>query len=77
MLAKIPTVRFLKAGRPLANAPVPAKKDFAVGLVILFDDADGLKTYIDHPLHKEFVKKYGKHLDLTKLAGYDFADAKK
>jgi hypothetical protein len=77
MLAKIPTVRHLKAGRPLESAPRPAKKDFAVALVILFDDAEGLKTYLDHPLHKGFVAKHGKHLDLAKLVGYDFTDAKK
>src|SRR6516165_9785557 len=43
MLAKIPTVRHLKAGRPLEGAAATAKKDFAVALVILFDDAEGLK----------------------------------
>jgi hypothetical protein len=75
MLAKVPTVRLLKAGKP-ADAPGRAKKDYAVGLVILFDDVEGLKTYIDHPLHKEFVAKHLKHLDVTKLAGYDFSDAK-
>jgi hypothetical protein len=77
MLAKIPTVRHLKAGRPLEGAQRPAKKDFALALVILFDDAEGLKTYIDHPLHKGFVAKHGKHIDLGKLVGYDFTDGKK
>jgi hypothetical protein len=77
MLAKIPTVRHLKAGRPLEGAAATAKKDFAVGLVILFDDAAGLKTYIDHPLHKGFVAKHGKYINLSKLAGYDFVDGRK
>ncbi len=77
MLAKIPTVRILKAGRPTDGAPPPAKKNFSVGLVILFDDLQGLKAYINHPLHKQFVAKHLAQFDTSKLAGYDFTDAKK
>jgi hypothetical protein len=77
MLAKIPTVRLLKAGRPLEGSSGTAKKDYAVGLVILFDDAAGLKTYADHPQHRKFVGKYLSKFDASKFALYDFLDAKK
>jgi hypothetical protein len=77
MLAKIPTVRVLKAGRSAEDVSPPTKKDYAVGLTVFFDDAAGLKTYVAHPLHLKFIGKYRKNLDITKLAVYDFVDAKK
>jgi hypothetical protein len=77
MLAKVPTVRLLKAGRSVEGAAAPAKKDYAVALMILFDDPEGLKTYINHPLHRNFIAKHGKNIDLSKIAVYDFAEGKK
>jgi hypothetical protein len=78
MLARIPTVRALRAGRPAENAsPGVAKKDYAVGLMILFDNYDGLQTYLDHALHVQFVEKHGKNLDMEKLQVYDFSNQKK
>jgi hypothetical protein len=77
MLGKIPSVRMLKAGRTAEGVTPPTKKDFAVGLLVLFDDAEGFKTYAGHPLHLKFIGKYRKYLDPTKLAIYDFIDAKK
>ena len=68
MLAKIPTVRGVKAGRPAQqNSKDYVKTDYAVGLLVLLDDYQGLKTYIDHPLHKAFVEKYKKHIDFDTL----------
>jgi hypothetical protein len=75
MLAKVPTVRMLKAGR--AADASPTKKGFGVGLVIFFDDAEGLKTYTAHPLHRGFVAKHLKNIETSKLGVYDFVDAKK
>lgn len=77
MLAKIPTVRLLKAGRPLEGSSGMVKKDYAVALFILFDDAAGLKTYAEHPQHRKFVAKYLSKFDASKFAVYDFLDAKK
>ena len=73
MLAKIPTVRDLHAGRP-ADKPTPgvAVKDYQVGLLVLFDDAEGLHTYLEHPVHKDYVTKHERHLD--KVLVYDFED---
>ncbi len=76
MLAKIPSVRGLKAGRPAERAtPKVAKTDFQVGLLVRFDDADGLQTYIDHPLHTEYVEKHKKYWE--KVLVYDFVNQQK
>ncbi len=73
MLAKIPTVHDLHAGSPAEKGtPEIAVKDFQVGLLVLFDDADGLHTYLEHPMHKDYVAKHQKHLE--KVLVYDFED---
>lgn len=78
MLGKIPTVRELRCGKPAEkSSPDVAKKDYHVGLVIFFDDFEGLKTYLEHPLHLKYVDKYLKHVEMDKLGVYDFLDQKK
>jgi hypothetical protein len=78
MLAKISSVRELRVGRPAEKAtPNVAKKDFQVALLVLFDDADGLKTYLDDKLHLDFINKHGKHLDREKLEVFDFQNQAK
>jgi stress responsive alpha/beta barrel protein len=78
MLAKIKSVRSVRAGRPAqTGTDEKLKKPFDVGLLVLCDDVAGLKAYIDDPLHKEFVAKYGKYFDIEQLQVFDFEDAKK
>jgi Stress responsive A/B Barrel Domain len=80
MLETIPTVRMLKAGRPLPAdqaTPKVAAQDYDVALVIFFDDAAGLKTYLEHETHLAFVKKHGQYFDMEKLQVFDFGDQKK
>ena len=78
MLGKISSVRSVKAGRPSKDvAEKVVKTDYDVGLVVLVDDFAGIKTYLEDPLHVEFVKKYGKHFEMKKLQVFDFVDAKK
>lgn len=73
LLGKIPVVRGVKSGPPSPNStPKVAVTDYSVGLLVLFDDAAGLKTYIDHPLHLKYVEKHLKHVD--KVMVYDFVD---
>lgn len=50
----VPTVRSLQVG---ANV-VPQARAFHVGLVVTFDDREGLDTYSAHPAHVGFVKEY-------------------
>jgi hypothetical protein len=71
LLAKIPSVRLIKAGLPAQMAtPKVAVSDYQVGLLVLFDNYDGLKLYLDHPLHTKYVDRHEKHLE--KVLVYDF-----
>ena len=77
-LEAIPTVRALKVGRPASaddSTPKVAAQDYQVGLVVLFDDAAGMKTYLTHETHLKFVKDYGQYFE--KVLVYDFSDQKK
>jgi hypothetical protein len=75
MLEKIPTVRGLKVGRPSEKKEANSATDFQVGLLVMFDDQAGLKTYADHDEHQKFVKKHGKNFD--KVVVYDFINSAK
>jgi hypothetical protein len=78
LLGKIPSVRELRIGRPAEKGtPDFAKKDFQVGLLVLFDDAQGLETYLNHPLHLKYVEKHMSHIDVEKLQVYDFENQNK
>ncbi len=78
MLAKISSVRSVKAGRPSKEvAEKVVKTDYDIGLVVLVDDFAGIEAYQKDPLHLAFVKKHGKYFDMKKLAVFDFVDAKK
>ena len=78
MLSKIPSVKGIKVGRPSEKgSPEIAKKDYQIGLLVLFDNADGLKTYLDHEQHLKFVEKHGKHIVPEKLDVFDFQDQAK
>jgi Stress responsive A/B Barrel Domain len=70
LLAKIPSVREIRAGRPADKGSAVVVKDYQVGLLVLFDDAEGMQTYLDHPLHKEFVSGHEKGFE--KVVVYDF-----
>lgn len=59
-LAKISTVRGLWAGKPSTNGTPDANGDYTVALVLAFDDANGLKTYLSDPAHTKFADR---HLD--------------
>ncbi len=77
-LEAIPTVRGLKVGRPAPaddSTPKVAAQDYDVALVVLFDDAAGLKTYLTHEIHLKFVKEYGQYFENVQV--YDFSDQKK
>jgi hypothetical protein len=75
LLGKIPTLRALRVGRPSAKGSDIAKKDYQVALMILFDDADGLKTYDGHELHQKYVQKHRAFFDQVTV--YDFSDQPK
>jgi hypothetical protein len=77
LLAKIPTVRGVWAGPPAPkeeSTPKVAVHNYQVGLLVLFEDFEGLKSYLKHPLHDEFLKRNGEHID--RVAVYDFVNKK-
>ena len=77
LLRAIPSVRGLRAGKPAVKEKRDnAKTDFQVGLLVLFDNAEGLDTYIKHPKHVQFVEKHGKYIERNKLGVYDFVEQK-
>jgi hypothetical protein len=76
LLAKIPSVKGLWVGRPAEKStPKFAVTDYQVGLLVLFDNADGLTEYLDHKLHLEYVEKHAKHFERVPV--YDFINQKK
>jgi hypothetical protein len=73
MLRPIPSVRELRIGRPAEKStPDRSRKDYDVGLLVLFDDFDGLKTYLEHPQHLKYVEKHLKYVEVEKLQVFDF-----
>ena len=57
-LTKIKGVRGLWAGKPAAKATPDASTDYTVALVLVFDDAAGVKTYLNDPIHTKFADKH-------------------
>jgi hypothetical protein len=78
LLAKIPSVRSVRAGRPAAKAtPDVPKMQYDFALLVLVDDAEGLEAYLKHPLHLQFVEKHGPAFDAEKLQVFDFINQSK
>jgi hypothetical protein len=78
LLAKIPAVRSVRAGRPAAKGtPDVPKMHYDFALLILLEDADGLEAYLKHPLHLKFVEKHGASFDMEKLQVFDFVNQMK
>jgi hypothetical protein len=78
LLAKIPAVRSVRAGRPAAKGtPGVPKMEYDFALLVLVEDADKLKMYLEHPLHLKFVDKHNPSFDMTKLQVFDFMNQTK
>jgi hypothetical protein len=78
LLAKIPSVRMVRAGRPAAKGtPDVPKMQYDFALLVLLEDADGLESYLKHPLHLKFVEKHGPNFNMEKLQIFDFLDQAK
>ena len=78
LLAKVPSVRSVRAGRPAAKGtPDVPKMQYDFALLVLLEDANGLEAYLKHPLHLKFVEKHGPYFDREKLQVFDFLDQSK
>jgi hypothetical protein len=63
-LAKIKGVRGLWAGKPSTkSSSSDSNSDYTVALVAVFDDAAGLKTYLNDTVHTKFTDKYLKNYE--------------
>jgi hypothetical protein len=78
LLADIPAVRSVHAGRPAkAGTPGVPKMEYDFALIVLVDDDAGLKAYLEHPKHLKYVEKHGKNFDMKKLEVFDFINQSK
>jgi hypothetical protein len=73
-LSKVKAVRGVWAGKPAAKGTPDAKSDYTAALVLVFDDAAGLKTYLNDPAHTKFAEKHLKKWEAP--AVYDFEPRK-
>jgi TolA-binding protein len=73
-LSKIKTVRGVWAGKPSSKPTPDANGDYTVALVFVFDDAAGLKSYFNDPIHTKFVEKHLKKWETPIV--YDFEPKK-
>jgi hypothetical protein len=73
-LTKLKTVRGLWSGKPASAPTEGAATDYTVALVLVFDDAAGLKTYFDDPVHQKFMERHLKNWETPIV--YDFEPRK-
>ncbi len=73
-LSKIKPVRGAWAGKPAAKGTPDAATDYTVALVLAFDDAAGLKAYLNDPVHTKFADKHLKLWEAPLV--YDFEPKK-
>ena len=55
-LAKLPGVRSFWAGRPSDRSGSAASREYQVGYIAVFDNADALNTFLDNPAQKKFAE---------------------
>jgi hypothetical protein len=77
VFAKIDSVRSFRIGQPAAKATprefmVDPQKAYHLGVVLTFDNFDGMAKYGNDQRHNELKKKYAKHFE--KIVAYDFED---
>jgi TolA-binding protein len=73
-LTKIKTVRGLWAGKPSSKSTPDMATDYTLALALVFDDAAGLKTYLNDPVHTKFTDKQLKKWEMPLV--YDFEPRK-
>lgn len=72
MLATIPTVTAYSAGPHIDTGRATVLSDYDIGMILGFDDVEGLNAYVVHPDHVAFVDKWRPRL--TGLRVYDIHD---
>jgi hypothetical protein len=69
-LSTIKTVRGAWAGKPSGKGTPDGVSDYTVALVMAFDDAAGLKAYLNDPVHTKFADRHLKKWETPTV--YDF-----
>ena len=70
-LKDIDAVRDLRAGKSIANDRRVVDDSFDMGIWILFDNAADRDSYVEHPLHVDYLQR-GIEGKVEKLVIYDF-----
>lgn len=70
LLSKIPSIKFIDAGRPAMTPRDVVDNSYDVGLVTVFADKEGHDAYQVHELHLEFVARNKPHFERIQV--YDF-----
>ena len=72
-LKQIPQVKAIKLGSAITSERKIVDGSFDLGIIFEFDNAEDMKAYLVHPIHKEFVKNYviGK---VDKILVYDIQE---
>lgn len=73
-LTKIKPVRGFWAGKPTTKETPEASTDYTIALVLVFDDAAGLKSYLNDSVHTKFTDKHLKRWETPVV--YDFEPRK-
>lgn len=69
-LAKIPTIKFIDAGKPAMTPREVVDNSYDVGLVTVFADREGHDVYQVHDLHQQFIARNKPHFERVQI--YDF-----
>lgn len=71
LLAQIPTLKFIDAGRPAMTPRDVVDNSYDAGLVTVFEDREGHDLYQAHELHLQFIARNKPNFDRIRV--YDFA----
>ena len=69
---RIPSVLEARAGNPIMSERSIVDDSFDVGIIVEVRDEDGLKEYLDHPIHQKAKKEVLLPL-IDRVLVYDFA----
>ncbi len=72
ILAHVPGVENFTAGIPLPSRRAVVDDSFAVGISMSFINQAAAEKYQEHPLHRDFVKKYARPL-AKRFVVYDWS----
>lgn len=76
-LRAIPAIRQARVGRRIMTGrPYEAlmRADYPYAAVIEFDDADGLRAYLDHPAHQQLAARFFESFEDALIYDFDLQE---